>query len=303
MKIECPHCKLTGQTSDLNIPSEGRYMDCPRCKTSFFIKKTPVANWADTLTDCPECGYASFSAERFDICPTCGLVAKEYNARKKQQPPPARKSDLPAGQPAAIDKESMRQELERLEREEQKRRQHRMENMAVPAHAEESAPEVLSVPAPVKYLGWGFVAAGVLALVYGLIGWSGYWSMNPERAVTSSYEDPPSSAMLFLTQGLPPMLLIIIGLFAMVAANGFLKMQRSARKRMEIAAWCGVVCIIVSEALNLFTWFNRSSSDAAVVYYLVGISNSILMAALWSSPLLAAVWYLRRDVIVDEFEE
>jgi hypothetical protein len=53
----------------------------------------------------------------------------------------------------------------------------------------------------------------------------------------------------------------------------------------------------------MFGWIRRSSSSASLMYYLVGLADSMLMAALWSAPLLAAIWYLRRDVIRDEFPE
>ncbi len=56
MKIICPDCGLSGQVSDANIPDEGRNMVCPRCKSMFPVQRTAPANWADSLTDCPECG-------------------------------------------------------------------------------------------------------------------------------------------------------------------------------------------------------------------------------------------------------
>ena len=112
MKIECPHCRLTGQVSDASVPAEGRHMECPRCKKAFFVEKSVTASWADTLTDCPHCGYSNFSGERFDICPTCGLVAKDYSEQRNQQGggrPAPRKAERPAdlpgeqlGQPLAV---------------------------------------------------------------------------------------------------------------------------------------------------------------------------------------------------------
>ena len=82
MKIECPECKLTGNVDDSMVPATGIAMNCPRCKTSFYVKKETTANWKDTATECPICRFSTFSEERFDICPTCGLVIKDYNEKK-----------------------------------------------------------------------------------------------------------------------------------------------------------------------------------------------------------------------------
>ena len=305
MKIECPNCKLTGQTSDLNIPPEGRYMDCPRCKANFFVQKTAVANWADTMADCPQCGYSSYSAERFDICPQCGLVAKTYNEQHKKQPPP-RKAVVRADEPVVIDPARMRQELERLEREEQKRRLQRAENLAVPLPVEEPEPEVLVVPAPVKYLGWGFTLAGLLVLGYGMKGGYDYWKITPEQAVTTPYEDIPGPFMLYLTHGLSPTVQVLLGIYAVVAAFQFMKMRPGARMRLEMTAWSGVAYVVVSDIVSLIISISRSSGDVSFdsfLYYIVAFAGFILMAALWSAPLLTAIWYMRRDVITDEFDE
>lgn len=301
MKIECPKCKLTGQTSDLNIPAEGRYMDCPRCKTSFFVKKTPTANWVDTMTDCPECGYTSFNAERFDICPGCGLVAAEYREKSKQKPSPAAQDGMRAEGSAEIDREGMRQELERLEREEQKKRQQRAGGPAAEPLPDEPVPVAAVVPDQIKYLGWVFVAAGIVALVYGLKGGYDYLALNPADAAQD--EDQPGTFMLFLTYGLAPLLQTALGLFAMAAGTAFAKMKAGARKLLETSAWCGVVYVAGSEAADLVSWFRRSSGASSIIYYLVGFAGSVLMAALWSAPLLAAIWYMRRDAITDHFQD
>ncbi|HLO27294.1 MAG TPA: zinc-ribbon domain-containing protein [Geobacteraceae bacterium] len=302
MKIECPNCKLTGQASDLNIPAEGRYMNCPRCKTSFLVKKTATANWVDTMTDCPECGYTSFNAERFDICPNCGLVAAAYREKGKRQPSLDAKDEMPAEGPATMDREGMRQELERLEREEQKKRQQRAGGPAAEPLPEEPAPVAPVVPDPIKYLGWGFVLAGILVLVYGLKGGYDYLALNPADTVAQD-EVPPGTFMLFLTYGLASLLQTALGLFVIAAGTCFAKMKTGARKLLEAAAWCGVAYVAGSEAASLVSWFRRSSGASSITYYLVGFADSVLMAALWSAPLLAAIWYVRSDAITDIFEQ
>ena len=303
MKIECPNCKLTGQTSDLNIPAEGRYMDCPRCKTNFFVQKEKTANWAETMTDCPGCGYSSFSAERFDICPQCGLVAKDHLAKQAHRPTPARKADVPAEEPAQIDTEHMRQELERLEREEMNKRRQRAESTSAPLLREEPLPEAKAVSAQVRYFGLGVVIIALFILAYGCWGLYGYVIMTPAEAVTSPYEDPPTSFRLYLTHGLSPILMVMLSLYSLVAASQFLKMRSWARKGVEAAAWLGVLFIVGRELASLVVSVRRASSDAAFTYYLVEIAGFVLMTSLWAAPLLVAIWYVRKDVFMEEFGE
>src|SRR6266567_4649118 len=215
MKIECPHCRLTGQVSDASVPAEGRHMECPRCKKAFFVEKSVTASWADTLTDCPHCGYSNFSGERFDICPTCGLVA----------------------------------------------------------------------------------------LVWGIIGFCGYWKLTPAQAVVSEFEEPPGPVALYLTRGLLPTLQVLLGLYAAAAGSQFLQLRPWARKGVEVAAWGGIAFAVGCEVADLTAWIRRSSGSASFSYYLVGVADTLLMAAIWSAPLVVTILYLRGDTIGEAFEE
>jgi predicted Zn finger-like uncharacterized protein len=307
MKIECPHCRLAGQVSDASVPAEGRHMECPRCKTSFFVEKIVTASWADTLTDCPQCGYSNFSGERFDICPSCGLVAKDHAAQRSRQGggrPVAGKAERPAGKPeAAVDSERLRQDLERLQRAEEQK--HRLADVDAPVlpPGEPPVPEVLAVPAPVRYLGWAFVGAGLLALAWGFIGFAGYWKLTPAQAVASEYDEPPGRGMLYLTHGLLPTLQMLLGLCAAAAGSQFLKLRPWARKGAEAAVWGGIAYAAGCEVANLVAWVRRSSSSPSFAYYLAGVADALLMTAIWCAPLVVTILYLRGDTISEAFEE
>jgi hypothetical protein len=199
----------------------------------------------------------------------------------------------------------MRKELERLERKEAEKRQQRAESTSapvLPSHLEEPVATAMVAPAPVRYLGGGFMAAAIAVLAYGLKGWYDYLLLKPEQ-VTTQYEDIPGPFMFFLSYGLQPLLRVLIGLFVLGAAYLFLKMRPGARKLLEAAAWSAIAFVVISESFNMFGWIKRSSGSASLLYYLVGLSDSMLMVALWSAPLLGAVWYLRSDAIRDEFPE
>ena len=92
MKIECPGCKLTGNINDATVPATGLAMTCPRCKQKFIAEKSvPQAGAAVAMLDtCPSCQYATFSDEKFAVCPRCGLVVAEYQkkllAARKSEP-------------------------------------------------------------------------------------------------------------------------------------------------------------------------------------------------------------------------
>lgn len=299
MRIDCPNCKLSGQISDIKIAPEGQYIDCPRCKSSFFVQKSTPSRTADTLTDCPECGYSTFTDDRFDICPQCGLIAKTYNKLYKK-PEKRRKEVLTDNGPVTVDQERVRQDLERLRREEEnKRNQYAGQELILPPI--EQQPEALIIPDPVRYLSWAFIAVGVLVLLSGCKGFIEYWNFTPEDPITLLPEDRPGSIKLFFVHGLLPTLRLLLGVYMAAVGAQFLKMRTWAKKGAESAAWSGIAYVVISEAYELAGWIHRSSSSGSFLYYFLGIIDTLLMMSLWSAPLLAAIWYIRRESFDEAF--
>jgi len=302
MKIECPNCKLTGQVSDANIPPEGRGMECPRCKASFFVQKQAAANWADTVTDCPECGFSTFTDERFDICPKCGLVVKDFKAKGEKEPAPAESAARP-GAGERPDPEFLRQELERVELEDRRKRQQRLESVGTPLPpAGRKEPEPEETPAQIKYLGWLFVLLALVILAYGGKGFHDYLKITPAEAVTSSFDEPPTPLRLYLTHGLSPVVLLFLGIFFLVGGIQFAVMRPWARKALEAASWVGVIFVVCRELTTLVMTVRRATSGATADYYAMEFAGFLLMAVFWSSPLLVAIWCLRRDFVRDSFD-
>ncbi len=302
MKIECPNCKLAGQVSDVNIPPEGRSMECPRCKHSFTVSRSAPASWADTLTDCPRCGYSTYSGERFDICPSCGLAAKDRGVRETSRTK-GQEAGRPAERPAAADSERMRQDLERLVREEENRRRLHAAGEAAPLPDEQPVPESVAVPAPVRYLGWGFVTLGILLVAWGVKDFADYRTLAGAPAGATGLAEPPGPVRLYLGHGLLPTLQFLLGVYAVVAGSQFLKMRPWSRRGVEAAAWSGIAYAAVRELAKLVEWVRISSDSASFLYYFAGIADALLMTAIWTLPLLAAIWYLRGDAIAEAFEE
>ncbi len=152
MKIECPHCHLTGEVSDLEVPVEGRHMDCPRCNTSFTVKRQTKSWSPDAMNTCPSCSFSTFSEETFDVCPQCGLIGKEYNDRLRK-----------------------RREEEQLKRD--AARLHQKFAPVIPppppsgGGAEPAAIDARpAIPQPVQLVGYAVLAVAALLLLYGLWG-------------------------------------------------------------------------------------------------------------------------------------
>jgi transposase-like protein len=299
MRIDCPNCKLSGQISDIIIAPEGQYMDCPRCKSNFFVQKGAPSSTADTLSDCPECGYSTFTEERFDICPQCGLVAKTHNKLFKK-PQRRRKEVVQDYEPVTVDKERVRQDLERLRLEEENKR-NRFAGQELILPPVEQQPEALIVPDQVRYLGWAFIAVGALVVVSGCRGFIDYRNFTPEEIYSLLPEQRPGSLKLFFVHGLLPTLRLLLGIFMAAAGSQFLKMRTWAITGMESAAWSGIGYVVLSEAYELADWIHRSSSSGSFAYFFLGIIDTLFMLALWSAPLLAAIWYLRRESFVEAF--
>ena len=128
-----------------------------------------------------------------------------------------------------------------------------------------------------------------------------YGQIHPAVAVFPEIEEPPGPFRLYLTHGLLPTLQALVGMYAAMAGSLFLKMRPGARKGLEAAAWSVIAFAVASELVNLIASIRRASSSPSFMYYLVEFIGFILMTALWTVPLLAAVWFLRRDVITDTF--
>ena len=300
MRIDCPNCKLSGQISDIKIAPEGQYIDCPRCKSSFFVQKSAASSTAETLSDCPECGYSTFTDDRFDICPQCGLVAGTHNKLYKK--PEKRQKEVPAdNEPVTVDKERVRQDLERLRREEEnKRNQFAGQELLLPPI--ELPTEALIVPDPLRYLSWAIMAIGVLVLLSGGKGFIEYWNFTPAETVTLLPEERPGSMKLFFVHGLLPTLRLLLGAYIAAAGSQFLKMRTWAKKAVELAVWSGIMYVIVGEAYELAGWIHRSSGSGSFLYYFLGVIDTLLMISLWSAPLLAAIWYMRRGSFDEVFK-
>ncbi|GFE57925.1 zinc-ribbon domain-containing protein [Geobacter sp. AOG1] len=310
MKIQCPHCQLSGQISDLNVPPEGMNMDCPRCKTSFFVKKEATTSWKDTATECPACRFSTFSEERFDICPTCGLVIKDYNEKKgKGGLAPARSaSSKPPRQHEALAPTEIRrraeEDLRRLEEKNAGRSYGGSEAMPVSPPEPAAAARLLpAIPLPVQLVGWVVIVVALTVMVYSLLGISSYYEKLREVAGDQFLAEEYAALHSVWGGVVFPVVQILFGAVTICVAACFLRLLPWARRGLEICAWGWLAYVAGDQLVSLVNWVQRSSSDATILYYFIGVMSMLVMLALWSVPFLAAIWFLRGDLVGDLFEE
>lgn len=283
MKIQCPNCKITGQISDAKVPAEGIMMNCPKCKTPFRVKRDAASGWqsGDCMSICPGCHYSTFSDETFDICPKCGLVAREYNAKLRDK----------------SQREERVREEERLRLEEEKAfRKYGIIEDVPKARAE--APAVADIPLAIQFAGWTVVAVALLLLIFGCKGLYAFYAVSSmEAADPATLEEPRTTAALFFEFGLLPAFQTVFGAVALVVGSQFLKLRAWARNALEWAAWVGLVFMGGYELFNLVAWIRRSSSSPTISYYAIGILSALGMLAVWIAPLLFLIRFLRGSTV------
>jgi hypothetical protein len=287
MKIECPSCHLTGNMHEIDIPPEGRYFDCPRCKTGFHIAKpAPSADSGHLMNTCPVCQYSTFTEEMFSSCPKCGATAVSY-------------------------KEMLRKRAEReqmLHDEEVLNRSMRNPELILPPVGSTSAavePEQVKpkVPRPIMVISWLCIAAGALILCYGMDGLSNYYGKDWQAVLSVPFIEPVSKIRIFFSLGLLPWLHTMYAAGFIAVASQFLMLRPWAPRGMTMCAWGGVGLGVINGIAAFVNYIKIASSSPSFTYCALGVISSLFMILLWSAPFLALLWYLQKESILREFPE
>ncbi len=281
MKIECPTCHLTGNVNELEIPQEGRHVNCPRCKAGFLVNKPPAAGWNPSMIRvCPACQYSTFTGEMFDVCPKCGQVESAFQEKRGKS--------LEVGQ---------------LQRDQEVRqRSCRNPDLAPPSEAS-SEQEQAQIPLPVQVAGWVCVAAAGALLFYGLSGLFRYYGKDWQAILSETTLEPVSGVGVFFRLGFLPWLISLYSSYMLVVSSQFLRLRAWARKGIEGGAWAGLVVGIIHEVADLILWIRNSSSSPSFSYYAIGVVSALFMIILWCAPFLALLWFVRSEAITKEFPE
>ena len=285
MRIECPHCKASGTINDLEIPEEGRYLSCPRCKESFQVKKPRRQMTSAYATNtCPSCGYSTCCEEVFDQCPQCGVVVKALMEQKiaqqsRQREQQANVSQLHAA-PLAPPAPAGGSKYLRAESAEEKPRL----SLAGFANGFD----------PVAAVGWGAALVAVILLVIGLMGVLHYHGTDIQSQLSEQSLEPVPAWQVFWGYGFWPWVATLFGGTVLVAAFGFLQRQAWGLQAMEAVLLAAVVLASLYELAGYVVWIVKSIAPPWWAY-LVELLSVLLISSLCVVPLLLLLQYLRGD--------
>lgn len=302
MRIECPECKLSGNIDDSTVPATGMAMVCPRCKKHFTVEKAVAqgAAAAAMLDTCPKCQYATFSEEKFAVCPKCGLVVadylKEFNHRPAQKTRPAslplrQMSDQPVPPPLLT--------TEQLQKEEEARKKYGLDNVSGAVEAEDlpaAARPSVELPLPILAVGWGTIAVSLFLLVFGFNGVVEYSAkMKEAKAALAALEAAQSEAAIFMQFLLFPAISIIFSLLLLFFAAQFLRLQKWTVNAMHKGAWATVALIVLMKFNDLVFHFKRAASDSSFSYYALGTFSEMMMMVLLAAPFFVLAEFLQSE--------
>lgn len=304
MRIECPGCKLSGTIDDATVPATGLAMTCPRCKKQFTVERPVLTAGAASamLDSCPKCQYATFSEEKFSVCPKCGLVMADYHkeqlALRQQQksrpgahPAPPRK--LPEQNEPVIPALTPAQR----QQDEEARRKHGLDKVPGVIEVEEqpvAGRPAGETPLPVLIAGWGTIGVALLLIGFGISGIMEYLAKVKEaKAAIDAFEETQSGAALFFQFLLFPVLSIIFSIVMLVFGTQFLAMKKWSIGAMHNGAWTGVGLLVLMKISDMIFWFMRASAEAPFGYYAMGIFGDVMLMILFIAPFIALAEFLK----------
>lgn len=304
MRIECPECKLNGNIDDSTVPATGLAMSCPRCKKRFTVERALSQGDAAVamLDACPKCQYATFSEEKFSVCPKCGLVVAEYQkalrtsgtARIKRPVIPSAGQSVQPDRPPRLTAEQMR-------KEEESRKKHGLDMIAVEAELTEAVTSPLRLtadaPLPVLVAGGAVVAVSVIFFIFGVSGMVEYGTKTAEaKAAAESFEAVQSEGAIFMQFLLFPMLSVLLSLLLFVSGGGFLKLKRWSIKVLEMTAWGAIAFIVLMKVNDIVFWFKRASSEASAGYYAMGLLGDLMQMVFYIVPFVVLLEFFKSSL-------
>ncbi len=260
MKITCPNCNIGGNIPEHEIPLEGRFLNCPRCKHGFTVFK-PKADKNIYLVDtCPACNFSTFGDDQFSTCPKCGVVVKAYMERQKDEQVKIREHEL-------------------LTR--------KMSNSDVVATESESVSPAKAFTenlSPVNIVGYGSALVAITFIIFGFISILGYSTTAVKEQILAQRDIVVSSWYVFWHFGFLPWLYVIYGAALMVVAYYFIQQKSAALNALTIMVRILFVFIPIFLLFNFVSWIIQPVSHS-IGGYLIEILNLLLMFALFCTPL------------------
>jgi len=281
MKITCPKCGANGNLPDHEIPEEGRFLTCPKCKSGFDVKK-PKATVNEYLVDaCPACAYSTFGDERFGTCPKCGVVIKAFIDRQREEMTRAREQELlnrkfsrdvtPAPLPNVLS--------------------------STPAAAPSPAAEGVAIGEfienlhPVNLVGWGCALVAVVIFLIGFFGMFDYYGNDIQAKLTEQREEQVSAWYVFMHYGMVPWIMVLYGGSLLAVSSFFLKRQKQARQALAWLLWAVIAYVPVSMTVRFVRWWIAPIPHTWSGYF-IEIFNILFVTALVGIPLYLLINFL-----------
>lgn len=267
MKISCPKCSASGNIPDHEIPEEGRFLSCPKCKHGFDVKK-PKATSNEYLVDsCPSCAYSTFGEERFGSCPKCGVDIKTFMDRQREEKTRVREQEL-------LTKKFNRDDTPPPVEVEAKPVADFIENLH-----------------PVNLIGWGCSLAAVVILVMGLLGMFEYYGSDIKAELTAQREEQVSAWYVFTHYGLVPWIQVLFGGALLAVSTFFLKRQAQALLALNWLLWAVIAYVPVSMSIRFVRWWTEPIPHTWGGYS-IEIFNIIFMSSLVGIPVFLLIRFL-----------
>ena len=281
MKITCPQCGTNGNLPDHEIPEEGRFLSCPKCKHCFDVKK-PKATANEYLVDvCPACAYSTFGDERFGTCPKCGVVIKTYIDRQREEMARAREQEIlnrkfsrdisPTPMPGGSS----------------------LSTAPAPVPATESIAigEFIENLHPVNLIGWGCSLVAVVIFIMGFFGMFDYYGNDIQAKLTEQRDEQVSAWYVFLHYGMVPWIMVLYGGALLAVSAFFLKHRKQARQALGWLLWGMIAYVPISMTVNYVRWWIEPISHTWGGYF-IGLFNILFMTALVGIPLYLLINFL-----------
>jgi len=291
MKITCPQCGASGNLPDHEIPEEGRFLSCPKCKHGFDVKK-PKATTNEYLVDsCPACAYSTFGEERFGTCPKCGVVIKAFVDRQREEMNRAREQQLLS------------------------RKFSRDTAVPVPMPTQTTIPNSSSAGSspppeskridigdmienlhPVNLVGGGCALAGAIILLIGIIGIFDYYGTDylakiSKESLELGIAERPSGLKIFLHNGLVPWIETLYGASLLAVAVFFLQKQAQARQALGWLLWAFIAYVPSYHLVAIISHFFESIIPSLWTFA-IDVLIMIVVTALVGFPLYLLINFL-----------
>ena len=281
MRIECPKCHASGTINDHEIPDEGRFLACPRCKENFqIVKPRKKVTSAFATNTCPSCGYSTFCEEVFDDCPHCGMAVREIIERKRKEDAQKREHKnhvadviLPVVPPIGS-------------------------RLKVPAAVDEKEKASIANFAngfePVAAIGWGAAVFAAIILVMGGLGLVHYLGTDIQTTLSEQSVEQVSAWHVFWGYGFLPWLETLLGVILMTASLGFLQRATWGLQAMQRAVTVSLILVPGYELTQYVVWIVKSIAPPWWAY-LVECMSAVIVSTLFMVPLFFLLRYLSGD--------